>query len=113
MKYKKKNWLKLKVKLYEFGSSFGNYQKVIFFKGKDFVMFDANKTLVEELKKHKLATEFYVWFKTKSVVSKSGHWFTSNTMFHYELYVPMAKKMEDEHNYKNGLNGMFGESSEV
>jgi hypothetical protein len=106
LKYKKRNWLKLKANLYEIGKRNGYYQDVIFYKGKDFIKFGCHVDIAKELEKHKLSTKFNLWFTTTSKMYNEK-WYTNNTLLHVELYVPREKQIIQEHEIKTGINKMF------
>lgn len=104
-KYQKRNWLKIKCNLYEFADVYagGNFQNIVFFKGKDFIHFGTPISKSKELQKFKLGTSIVVWFKCTSR-AYNGKWYSNNSLMHFEKYVPKLKQMQDEHDYAMSIH---------
>lgn len=89
-----------------------SYAKATFFKGKKLIEFSCFKDKAVELSKVKLGTTFEVWFdlSSKTITTKEGKPFvlTTATLMHYELFVPKAKQLQDNHDYGMSIqNKMF------
>jgi hypothetical protein len=115
LKFMKRNWLKLKVSSYGFGkaSNNGDYKEVVFYKGKNLFCLNCKIKLANEIESHKLSTKFTIWFSVSSkLYNGNNKYYTSLYLHHAELFVPIQKRLEQEHNYKNGLNNKLFEDNE-
>lgn len=111
LKYQKRNWLKLRVRLLEFGASFGNYREVRFYKKKDIIPVKCHISKSNEMEKYPLSTVFTIWFVISSR-EYNGKYYPNLTLMHFERYVHPQKQMEDEMKYKGSINKLFDKDGE-
>lgn len=104
LKYQKKNWIKLKVQLFEYGLNERNWGYVIvYFKKTKMLYLQCHPAKVDEFKKIKLGTALNIWLTIESKVHNQKY-YTNGTLMHHEEWKSIEQKLKAEHDYKNGIN---------
>ncbi len=107
LKFKKRNWLKLRANVYGFGktSPCGSFKDVTFYKGKKLLSLSCPIGVAKMIQGYNLNTTFTIWFTVSSkFYEKTGKYYTNAYLHHAELFVPAQKQYEQDQNYKSGLN---------
>jgi hypothetical protein len=103
LKYQKRNWQKMKCRLYEVGFDENGFGYAIFYKAKNLIRLQCSREKVVQLQQHPLNTVFEIWFTVVSKVAKNSRWYTSANLMHVEKYVPREVQAFQDDRYSKTI----------
>lgn len=83
-------------------SANGQYQEVLFFKGKNLMIFSCRSDLATEILQSKLQTPFDIWFTMNAKEYKPDHYFQNAFICHFENATTKALQEKQAKEYAQG-----------